>query len=232
MKIREFGKCTEVLSTQYALALYTLAESVDAHDILEIGAGWGWSARAFALSLVNRVPSRLISIDPHPNRIHNFNRVVVEDTGIEWGVLDGDSAIIMPDGEFDLIYIDGDPYRAQGDFIRFYPRLRPGGLMILDGYGTQVGPTEAVDSLMSSYHFTILPYKATSCHAIHSKPKPLLKKDGYFAVCEDCGTKDAFRNWREVDTHAKDHAMKHGHAVLVRIEPRNLYYVTIPKGVV
>jgi predicted O-methyltransferase YrrM len=230
MKIRDFGSCKEVTGQQYALSLYTLAESVRAKDVLEIGAGWGWSSRAFALSLENRQCSRLVSIDKHPARIHRVNRVATKGTGIDWDIIEGDSAKIMPPGEFDLIYIDGNPYMAHADFLRFYPKLRPGGLMVMDGYEGQVGPTEAVDSLAAQYPFVSLPYHPHYSHAIHRKPLTLSKKDGHIATCGHCTTKVACKSWREVDKTARDHAFDAKHRVTVRVEPRDLTYVVIPKG--
>lgn len=230
MKVREFGECTEVLGNQYALSLYTLAESVHAKDILEIGAGWGWSARAFALSLENRPGGHLTSIDTHPARIHTENRRAVTATAIDWQIIEDSSATAPVDDEFDLIYIDGNPYMAHSDFLRFYPKLRPGGLIVMDGYGGQVGPTEAVDSLMSSYHFTILPYKANYCHAIHSKPVPLSDKNDNSIACEACGGKSFYPNWREADTAANQHSNEQKHSVAVHIASRNLSYTIFQKG--
>lgn len=229
MKIHAFDGCNETLGEQYGLALYTMAESVQAKDILEIGAGWGWSALAFSLSLENREGSRLISVDIEPQRIHSKNHMAIIKSGIDWTILNESSASVEVEGKFDLIYIDGDPYIAQGDFLRFYPKLRPGGLMVLDGYGCQVGPTEAVDSLKSSYDFTMLPYMAKACHAIHRKPIPLLKKDGHIAVCLDCKTSVTGLDWRGIDKTACKHAVGHGHNVEVRIEPRDLSYTVIQK---
>ena len=229
VKIRDFGECTEVNGIQYALNLYTLAESVNASCVLEIGAGWGWSSRAFALSLENRLPARLVSVDTNPQRIHRKNRRAVLNTHVAWDILDTESAKVDVDGEFDILYIDGDPYLAQADFLRFYPKLSPGGLVIMDGYGGQVGPTEAVDGLLSSYPFVTLPYHLGYAHAVHRKPKPLLVKDGFSAACDECGTVTPYRNWREVDTVARDHTNKFKHRVHVRVESRDLSYTVIPK---
>ena len=225
MKVRAFGECKEVLGNQYALSLYALAESICAKDILEIGAGWGWSARAFALSLENRPGSCLVSIDTKPERIHAENRAAVETTGVNWKITKAHSSSAEVAGEFDLIYIDGDPYQAQADFLRFYPKLRPGGLMVMDGYGGQMGPTEAVESLSSSYPFTILPYTAKCCHAIHSRPRRLTEKNINMITCQLCGKSQSLPNWRTADTQAVKHSQDSGHKVNVHIKSRNLSYV-------
>ena len=230
MKIHAFGDCDEVHGEQYALSLYTLAESVQAKDILEIGAGWGWSARAFALSLENRTGSRLVSVDRKPQRLHRKNRKAIISTGINWSIIEGNSADVEIDGEFDLIYIDGAPHMVHADFLRFYPKLRAGGLMVVDGYGWQFGPTDAVDSLSSSYQFASLPYKDHSCHAVHRKPREQSKKDGFLVICQQCGTKVACQNWRHVDQTAYSHALQLNHRVQVRVEPRGLSYMVMPKG--
>ncbi|MHC4620770.1 MAG: O-methyltransferase [Planctomycetota bacterium] len=229
MIVRDFGACTEVCSNQYALNLYTLAESVSARRVLEIGAGWGWSSRAFSLSLENRLPSELVSVDINPKRIHRENRRAVLNTEICWAIQDADSTKVSLDGEFDVLYIDGDPYIAQADFLKFYPQVKPGGLVIMDGYNGQIGPTEAVDSLSSSYPFVTLPYHSGYAHAVHRKPKPLLDKDGFTAICEECQSVTPFRDWREVDTEARKHTNEKKHRVHVRVEPRDLSYTVIPK---
>jgi hypothetical protein len=102
-------------------------------------------------------------------------------------------------------------------------------MVIMDGYGGQLGPTEAVDSLSSSYPFVTLPYHSGYSHAIHRKPKPLLAKDGFSAICEECQSVTPFRDWREVDTAAREHTNKKKHRVHVRVEPRDLSYTVIPK---
>jgi hypothetical protein len=120
---------------------------------------------------------------------------------------------------------------AHRDFWRFYSRLRPGGLFVMDGYNAQVGPTEAVDSLSAQYTFTALPYQEHSCHAVHYKPKASLKtKDSNLAVCDECGTSTACKNWREADKSAKEHTISRGHSVRVHIASRDLSYMMIPKG--
>jgi len=229
MKIREFGECTEVCGNQYALSLYTLTESVRAKDVLEVGMGWGWSSRAFAMSLENRTDTRLVSIDREPARVHAENKHAVQDTGIQWDVLEGNSADVEVDGQFDLIYIDANPYMAHADFLRFYPKLRPGGFIVMDGYGGQIGPTEAVDSLRESYPFTPLSYHPGYAHAVHQKPKPL-GKDGFTAACTSCGTIVNYINWRQVDKAAREHSNSHQHNVKVRVEPRDISYMVIQKG--
>jgi hypothetical protein len=229
VKLREFGTCDEVSGAQYALALYTLAEGVRAHDILEIGAGWGWSTRAFALSLENRVNTRLVSVDMFPKRIYAANRAAVKRTGVPWQVIEGDSARVTVDGEFDLIYIDGDPYLAHADFLRFYPRLRENGLIILDGYGYQVGPTEAVESLQAQYPFVALPYDHPSSHAVHRK-LPTIGVGDYTILCESCSMTTPYRFWRDADVAALKHSKRCSHRVYVNANPRNVLYIVIPKG--
>lgn len=228
MKLHRFGSCDEVGSTQYALALYTFAEAVQAHDILEIGAGWGWSSRAFALSLENRVGSRLVSVDLFPKRIHACNRAAVKRTGITWDVIDGNSAHVAVPGEFDILYIDGDPHIAHADFLRFYPQVRPGGLVVMDGYNYQVGPTEAVESLSAQYPFTSVPYHAPSSHAVHRKPPARVPGD-YATLCETCHVTAHYPRWRDADVAARKHTDRSGHRVIVDARPRDISYAVIAK---
>ncbi len=230
MKVREFGSCKEVSGVQYALSLYTLAESAHATSILELGAGWGWSARAFAMSLENRPGGRLVSVDQEPQRIHNANRKYIIDSGIDWDIIEGNSAMVEVDGNFDIIYIDANPDMAQADFLRFYPKLKPGGFMILDGYGGQIGPTEAVDSLSPSYPFMSLPYNYPYCHAVHRKLKELVSKDGNKVTCDNCSVGEFYKDWRTADTAAWSHARQQHHKVVVSIVPRSLSYAVFPIG--
>ena len=227
---REFGECTEVCGTQYALSLYTLAESARATSILEIGMGWGWSARAFALSLENRLPSKLTSVDTVPQRIKGENRKVVLATGIDWDIINEDSAKAEIEGPFDILYIDGNPNMAQADFLRFYPAVRPGGFIIMDSYGGQLGPTEAVDSLTPQYPFTPIPYKDVYAHAVHRKPELPRSGKGIRIVCEQCSVSINCVSWREADTKAFAHTKEMRHNVHVEIESRGLNYIVIPKG--
>ncbi len=232
MIVRDFGECLEVRSPQYALSLYTLAESVKAKSILEVGMGWGWSSRAFALSLENRPPSKLTSIDIVPERIKRENRKAVVDSKIDWDIIAESSADVEIDCEFDLIYIDANPEMAHADFLKFYPRLKPGGFIIMDGYGGQVGPTEAVDSLSSQYPFVSIPYDALKeiySHAVHRKPLSPHSGKGIHIVCKECNTIVNCVSWREADTKAFAHTKKMRHTVAVEIQTRGLTYIVIPK---
>ena len=192
--------------------------------------GWGWSGRAFALSLENRPPAKLTSIDIVPERISRENRRAVIDAGIDWNIIAEDSAKVEIDEEFDLVYIDANPDMAHADFLRFYPYLRPGGLMIMDGYGMQLGPTEAVDSLSAQYPFTSIPYGSGNySHAIHRKPIPPNGKTAIRVMCKECNTLVNCSSWKEADKTANAHTMASGHRVAVTVESRNLNYVVIPK---
>ena len=230
MKLRQFGECKEVVSEQYALNLYTLTESVQAHDVLEIGAGWGWSARAFALSLENRVSTRLVSIDLYPKRIHRENREAVHKTDVTWEIIGEDSSIAKPAGQFDVLYIDGNPNLARQDFLRYYPQVRDGGVVIMDGYGGQIGPTESVDSLKQQYPFTPISYHQSYSHAVHRKPQSLNESASSMGMCKSCEVIISGIDWRTIDTAAKHHAKNNGHQVAITIGPRNLSYVVFFKS--
>jgi len=228
--IRDFGECQEVAGPQYSLSLYTLAESVKAKSILEVGMGWGWSGRAFALSLENRPPAKLTSIDIVPERVKRENRRAVIDAGIEWNIIAEDSSEVEIDEEFDLIYIDANPNMAHADFLKFYPHLRPGGLMIMDGYGWQLGPTEAVDSLSPQYPFVSIPYgNSASSHAVYRKPVPPNGKYANRVMCKECNTLVNCASWKEADKTANAHTMLSGHCAAVTVESRDINYVVIPK---
>lgn len=231
MILRQFGECAEVYGTQYSLNLFTLAESIKARSILELGAGWGWSSRAFALSLENRLPSKLTSIDIHPERIKRDNRKAVLDTNVDWDIIAESTSTVEITDDFDLIYVDANPNQAHADFLRFYPRLNPGGLIIMDGYDNQPGPTSAVDSLSNQYPFMYIQYYKCYIHAIHRKPITDSGKRGIRTVCKQCAETVNYRSWREADSEAYKHAAVSLHKVAVTVEERGLHYmVFMPKG--
>ena len=218
-----FSDCAEVGGGNYALMLYVLAESVKARRILEIGAGWGHSAVAFSESLKSRLPSMLVSIDSCPERVRKQCADLVIESGITWDFIAKDSAEATIDGPFDLVYIDGDPNRAAADLTKFYPLVRPGGLMVLDGYGGQVGPTTASDG--AGMAFTPLSYSNEFAFAIFRKPVELNSAGKYTAACKECDDSAIMPSWVSIESWADKHIMSFNHIVAVFAGPRNLRYL-------
>lgn len=222
----DFGDCDEVGGQQYALNLYTLAESIKAMTVLEIGAGWGWSGRAFALSLSKR-HGKLISIDPRPERIKSENRRRIEVSGASWDIRKERSADRPCNDRIDLLYIDGDPREAASDFIKYSENVRAGGLIILDGFGGQPGPTEFVESC--EMNFLHLPYNDTYCHAVYRKSVPLASGGKYEAACTQCPATFQADYWSALDTLIDAHVTGELHTVNAVAEPRRIKYTKGPR---
>ena len=129
--------------------LYWLTEHVKATRVVETGVAFGWSSLALLLSLRNRPDSRLASIDmPYP-KINNdawVGCVVPDALRSRWTLLryadrEGLPRALALLGTIDLCHYDSDKrYRSR---LWAYPllwnALRPGGLMLSDDIGDNVG---------------------------------------------------------------------------------------------
>lgn len=165
MAAMEIDGCAEVGGPRYCLQLYALCESVSARRALEIGLGWGYSGRAFAASMSQREPSLLTSVDPVPAR-----KAYDYSDACTWRVVKAESGTCQFSSELDLLYLDGDPRSLRADFEKFYPLVRTGGLVIIDGYGHMDShSSQTVDNLRQVYPFIILPYSKDWAHAVHRK---------------------------------------------------------------
>jgi Methyltransferase domain len=129
--------------------LYWLTEHVQARRVIETGVAFGWSSLALLLSLRNRSGSRLVSVDmPYP-KINNdawVGCVVPDELRRPWTLLrfadrEGLPRALREVGVIDLCHYDSDKrYRSR---LWAYPllwnALRPGGLMLSDDIGDNVG---------------------------------------------------------------------------------------------
>lgn len=100
-------------------------------------------------------------------------KIVLEHKGINSGVkyVEGDITdtvpqfiSINPDIKFSFINLDTDIYEPAKTILEFlYPRLTPGGVMILDDYGVFPGETKAVDEYFAGTPVKIrkLPFSET-----------------------------------------------------------------------
>lgn len=211
---------------QYALNLYALAESIKAMLVLEVGAGWGWSARAFAHSLSKR-GGILVSIDPHPERIKPENRGRIDAMEMSWDIRKARSEDTPFNEPIDLLYIDGNPANAADDFRRYYENVRAGGIVVIDGYGGQSQPTEFVES--QDFDFLLLPYNDTYAHAVRRKPVPHDFAGRYEAVCEGCYTQFRADYWSAMDAAIDKHVETAQHTVTAIAGPRRLRYRKGPR---
>jgi predicted O-methyltransferase YrrM len=142
------------------LTLFSLAVSIKAENVIEIGRWKGFSTFCLASALrfidigwnepdthkqrpdVNysnlemRKARKLISIDPFPQ---DCAREAIETAGLTKYVefVNAPSASVTIDGQVDLMFIDGDhSYEGcSNDVINYVPKvLRPGGYFILHDY--------------------------------------------------------------------------------------------------
>lgn len=156
----EYGD--KFLGIRYCEALYNLAESAKATKILECGFGWGFSSMAFIASLSNR-GGRIVSIDPHPQHDTTYVHDTAKRLGVDYQFVHMKSRYFQPESTYDLVYIDGDPFQALADYTKFKPHVRPGGLIVMDGYPDQEQPTVAVNAIGG---FDPRWYSETNAHAV------------------------------------------------------------------
>lgn len=152
----------------YLNNLYAWCEAIEARVVLEIGFGWGWSTLAFMASVGKR-RGRVITLDPQP-------RVLPEECearGCSMGATMEFHQVMSHDynlvGEIDVLYVDGGITQVVNDVNRFYPNIRAGGLVILDGWG-QVIVMDGIRAFLAKYH-TGIPMRYTDqyAHMIHVK---------------------------------------------------------------
>jgi len=137
-------------TAQYTQILWTLAESIGARSVLEVGVGpHAVSGMVFAHSMAGRGGGSLWSIDIDPARpaVPYFRKA--RELGVDWIVFHGDSLtrahLLPPTLQVDLLYIDGDHdfAHAYGDTMAYLPFLRPGGLLAIDDWPNDGGVREA-----------------------------------------------------------------------------------------
>jgi predicted O-methyltransferase YrrM/4-amino-4-deoxy-L-arabinose transferase-like glycosyltransferase len=129
--------------------LYWLAEHVQATRVVETGVAFGWSSLSLLLSLRNRPGSQLASVDmPYP-KINNdawVGCVVPDALRSQWTLLryadrEGLPRALRQLGQIDMCHYDSDKrYRSRlWAYPLLWDALRPGGLMLSDDIGDNVG---------------------------------------------------------------------------------------------
>ena len=150
----------------YVNTLYSLARSVDARRVLEVGVGpRGLSGRAFVLAM--GTGGQLTSVEINPNHPepdvlpHKF----AAQYGCSWRIMYGDSKALgmtFARAWYDIVFIDGDHARAaaEADWEKYSPYARPGGLIIVDDYGPAYPEVrEVIDNLkLDGHEFTFVDY--------------------------------------------------------------------------
>jgi predicted O-methyltransferase YrrM len=121
-------------SETYWGVLFGLA--CQAARIAEIGVDRGISTRAFLSALVNAGGGTLWSVDTVPE-VEAPIRAQLDDgmwPHVTWHFIANHSTLVMPPGELDVLYVDGDhsPAAVEADMKLWAPHVRDGGLVIVD----------------------------------------------------------------------------------------------------
>ena len=145
--------------------------------ILEIGCLEGQSTEWFIRNILTHVDSKIVCVDPHikvdcpPTRLFNdktFEELFHENIlkkfplKVEYHKEKSQDFLRSHNGKecFDIIYVDGD-HRSKAvleDMVLAWPKLKKGGIMLLDDYGMkdenilfQHKPINAINAFMSCY---------------------------------------------------------------------------------
>lgn len=113
--------------------LYLLARLVDARRVLELGSGFGYSALWFARALPPDGSVVLTEWDPDDSR---RARDFLERAGLagraRFEVGDALELVEALPGPWDIVFIDVDKEQYPDALEAAVPRLRPGGLLLVD----------------------------------------------------------------------------------------------------
>ncbi len=137
----------------YTLACRCLAGSGAANAILEIGSGGSSITFAKALGKVGDRSPKLCSVEIDINKPSFHDVEVVSSLDVDWQVVHGDSLKVPLDKvpfAADMLYIDGDHGgdHAIGDYRKFAPLVRAGGLVVFDDYPTAPGVVNGVSAIV------------------------------------------------------------------------------------
>jgi len=115
------------------LFLQAVTEMIKPSAILEIGTYTGYSAICMARAL--KEGGKLYTIELN-DELYDFSREYFVKAGLEEKIIQmtGNALQLINDieGDFDLVYIDGDKREYVDYFNLVFPRLRPGGWIIAD----------------------------------------------------------------------------------------------------
>jgi predicted O-methyltransferase YrrM len=131
--------------------LYSIAEAVDAHNVLETGIAIGFSSMAFLCSVSKR-NGQVISTDIGIFDRTNIGKAVPRSLTPHWHVFIGPDSIKIPKAiksqkEFDLVHYDSDKsYEGRiFGYSLLWERIRPGGLLISDDIADNTAFRDFVD---------------------------------------------------------------------------------------
>ncbi|MFQ5802260.1 MAG: O-methyltransferase [Candidatus Methylomirabilales bacterium] len=148
--------------------LAQLALLVGAQQILELGAGFGYSAYWFARALPEN--GRILAVERSAENAR-LGQEYLERGGltpkVNFVVGDGLQVIQGLTGPFDIIFVDIEKEQYPASFPLTLPRLRPGGLLITDNilWGGKVVDAKPRDaSTRGIQEYTRLLYETPNLH--------------------------------------------------------------------
>ena len=200
------GENTGDMARFYAFCLIQdqLAKEGLSGDIAELGVYKGHTATLLAAT-ARRLSKTLYLFDtfegfdqrdlvgPDSNRMHRFSdtsleavRSLVGEDRVRYvrGFFPATASAIAEGAQFCLVHVDCDLYSpARSALEYFYPRLCPGGFMVIHDYSSMMWPhlEKAVDECLASRAESLVPIPDGGGTAIFRKAKPARWGDDWFA---------------------------------------------------
>jgi len=155
-------------------ALRAACQRTTVTSYLEIGVDGGGSLNTV---LCEVIPARIVLCDiwNHEYCGHGDTKVIVQDI-LEWHgataeFLDGDSKETVPAlrGLFDLVLVDGDHSAAGAlvDLQNAWPRVRPGGILVMDDINHPNYPwlSAVWEACVKEWNMWVIPETRGGCNA-------------------------------------------------------------------
>lgn len=127
--------------------LWALVRLIKPEKILECGTGYGISAAYMALALRQNGRGELTTVemmpDPYDAAALLLHKLDLRSYVHLW---QGRAEDFTPEGLYDILFLDTEPNARFAEFLRFWPSLKPGGVVIihdLHAYMSQNGETVA-----------------------------------------------------------------------------------------
>lgn len=164
-----------MLKQEVADKMRELITPMDVQRIVEIGTGWGESAKFFSELKPNAV---IYTIDGFglygDGRIYSeFNHEAVKkiNEGLGKNVIQilGDSSKIPWELPINVLLLDGNHTEVGclADFFRYHPFVKGGGYIIFDDYNQPNNPNngvkKVVNDILAEYHYYKLVYEGYYC---------------------------------------------------------------------
>lgn len=136
---------------KYYLFLHVLVRRYsELRRCLEIGTRQGTGALHLAHGLRDVPGSDVVTVDIEPGCKTLVEGIAAANGLKNLRAVTGDSNTVKVDGTFDLLFIDGfhDLVSSYGDYLRFRPQVRDGGLIVFDDTRLNPGMTVAWNSIV------------------------------------------------------------------------------------